>query len=314
MPDDEFWGLIELLGGQAVDIEPLVSALAKGPRRRIQRFDDALARALHALDLYALAVQPVQEPDDATEAVTPLSDDGFLYARCAVVASGRRRYEQVLDDPNTFAGIWSTDGEALLDAAGEAWERLTGREWEHDPPVSVETGSNPAGGWPAPPPAVLEPSFGIDWSEHGIIEPRDSWFKMQPHDWIHVSGPVVERDISDLMAENGWWPGRLTVIAVGLQPADYWDLLVRSRNWVQNGPGFLKTSDADAAVYRQLVVITNKPVQRQWDPATRQRVLRGVVSHVVLTDLTLKEPGHGALPQLHAWREAARDLVPFPPA
>lgn len=312
-PDEEFWALIALLDGQGVSVDRLVDELANGPRRRILRFDDALARALHNLDLHALAVQPVSEPDDAADEPAPLSDDGFVYARCALIVAGRQRYEQVLNDHSTFAGCWSTDGEALLDAAGEAWQRLTGEEWEHEPPVDIETGSNPAGGWPAPVTAVRRPSFGIDWSDHGLIQPRGTWFKAQPHDWLYESGPVVEREITDLMAANGWWPGALTEVAVGLQPADYWDLLVRSRNWIEDGPQFVQTTNVDAAVYRQLVVVTDKPAQRDWDPATRQRVLRGVVAHVVLADLVLRAPTHGAVPQLRTWRAAANDLVPFPP-
>ena len=77
-----------------------------------------------------------------------MSDDVFLYARCAVVAAGHPTWERVVADPAAMAGSWSIfDGEWLLTVAPNAFEESTGTSWSHESPVSYETGSNTAG-WP----------------------------------------------------------------------------------------------------------------------------------------------------------------------
>ncbi|MFF8773064.1 DUF4240 domain-containing protein [Kitasatospora sp. NPDC015120] len=71
-------------------------------------------------------------------------DDDFLFARCAVVVSGSKVYQEVLKDPSAFATAWDWCGQDVLNVIEEAYEEVTGDVWEHDSPVDYETGSNTA--------------------------------------------------------------------------------------------------------------------------------------------------------------------------
>src|SRR4029453_12624579 len=81
-------------------IEPAVLALALLPDSQIAGFQQVLARKLYALDGRAWARESGPEiwfgdPDR-------VAVDGFLYARCLVVANGREFYDSVLADPTTM--------------------------------------------------------------------------------------------------------------------------------------------------------------------------------------------------------------------
>lgn len=152
MDEHDFWQLIALLDGRAEEpgLSRLSTALAATSPERITGFADRLAEVLHALDTPGHFGQEVRDLEDPPDAPTmPLSEDTFLYLRCAVVAAGRRAYGIVLADPDRLAGAWQMDGESLLYVAEEAWERATGRPWEHETPISYETGHNQAAwaGW-----------------------------------------------------------------------------------------------------------------------------------------------------------------------
>jgi hypothetical protein len=53
----------------------------------------------------------------------------------------------IAEDPRRFRTRWDGSAEALLYVAGQAWEAVTGRTYEHRSPIDYETGSNPDGGW-----------------------------------------------------------------------------------------------------------------------------------------------------------------------
>lgn len=150
LSNGQFWELIRLLQGRVTDasLERLKRELATRPPSQIIGFADRLAEALHRLDRRELARQPVRHLDGggASHQPIPLSDDAFLYARCAVVAAGEEMYRRVDSDPASFAGAWDLhDAESLLYAAEEVYEEVTGEEWDHEEPVSYESGSNKAG-------------------------------------------------------------------------------------------------------------------------------------------------------------------------
>lgn len=148
---DEFWDLIDLLGGRADDdaCERLTEVLATRSKSTIVGFADRLAEALYRLDRADLAALPYIDAADRQGVPVPMTSDGFLYARCGVVAAGREAYAHVLADSSVFCSYTAAefDGEALLFVAGDAWEDLTGRPWDHEEPFDYETGSNPDG-WP----------------------------------------------------------------------------------------------------------------------------------------------------------------------
>ena len=150
MDDATFWGLIDRFDWSKEEdddiIEPAVMALALLPDSQIADFQQILARKLYALDGRAWARESGEliwfgEPDR-------VAVDGFLYARCLVVANGREFYEAVLADPTTMPK--DADFEAILMLAADAYDRKTGLTWDEldETDVSYETFSNEAG-WPA---------------------------------------------------------------------------------------------------------------------------------------------------------------------
>jgi hypothetical protein len=151
MDDADFWDLIARLdwakqGDDEAVVEPLVKAIAASPDNAIAGFQDLLAAKLFALDGRAWARESGStiwwgEPDS-------LSEDGFLYARCAVVANGRAFYDLVLTDPKQMPK--DREFESLLYVASTAYERKTGLDASSELPesaVSFETFSNESG-WP----------------------------------------------------------------------------------------------------------------------------------------------------------------------
>jgi hypothetical protein len=138
----EFWALIEAAAGRHDDLDARVDALLDELTHRrpsdITSFADHLAQALHTLDTPAHAA--------AAEAY----GDTFLYIRCAVVAAGRAAYERVRRTPAAIAAFADQDAEPLLSAAEHAYHAATGMAWEHNSPVSYETGANHQA-WGLPP-------------------------------------------------------------------------------------------------------------------------------------------------------------------
>lgn len=140
MTEGDFWELIETIDDEALfdgdedaAVEPLIEALTELKPKKIQAFQEHLAKALYRLDGQAWA----EHAGDSGG-----SSDGFLYVRCFVVACGREIYEEVLAEPakmSEYADEWC---EGLLSAAEEAWLERTGEEWEFETTVSYETGSN----------------------------------------------------------------------------------------------------------------------------------------------------------------------------
>ena len=80
----------------------------------------------------------------------PQSADGFLYARCAVVAAGQVVWEGVFFDIDKFAPYTSTerDGEWLLYVPDRAYELAAGKEWDRSTRYCFESYSN-RDGWPS---------------------------------------------------------------------------------------------------------------------------------------------------------------------
>ena len=138
--EKDFWSIIDLLDWNAEDGEeqvlaPAIAVLAEHPVSHIFLFEDILAEKLFQLDTKAHAAAAY--PDGH------LSEDGFLYMRAAVVASGRKRFEAVLNDPSQMSA--EEDFEPLLSLAALAFRQKTGSEFDYLPPVSYETYANKEG-------------------------------------------------------------------------------------------------------------------------------------------------------------------------
>jgi len=141
-----FWSIIDLLdwknqGDDDAVLAPAIQALAARATTDIRRFEERLAFLLYRLDTSAHA-RNLRE-----SSVIPgqdyISADGFLYARCAVVASGRKCYESILKNPKKMPQ--DTEFEALLSLASEAYESRTGDGFDYTTGCDYESFSNAAG-------------------------------------------------------------------------------------------------------------------------------------------------------------------------
>lgn len=153
---ERFWQLIEVLGGEA-GIETcegfeeacagLTEVLARETMGQIIGFAERLAEALYRLDQEDFGTLPVLGMELPDGSPFPQSDDGFLYSRAAVVAAGRRVYESVFGRPERFAPFTAHHCEALLYVHEEAFEQVTGTEWDRLTRYDYESCSN-KDGWP----------------------------------------------------------------------------------------------------------------------------------------------------------------------
>jgi hypothetical protein len=147
---DEFWHLIDLIGGADPQTLPsgladLEDALVRRDETDVVAFGDHLSLQLYNLDRRDLAESG---PIRLTNGTIGLSDDSFLYLRCAVVCDGRVAYHTVLDDLVEFRRYLRADlliAEELLYTDTRAIERKTGREDNRRRPYSTATGSNELG-------------------------------------------------------------------------------------------------------------------------------------------------------------------------
>lgn len=148
MDEDTFWAIIEDFkwietGNDHAVLEPSCAALAQLDEDAIFKFHDLLSEKLHSLDTreHCRACYRGQlDPDDGDDYISP---DDFLYARCVVVANGRGVYEQVLAEPSRMPR--DMEFESLLYLPNSAYERKTGLEYAHYPPVSYESFQNTTG-------------------------------------------------------------------------------------------------------------------------------------------------------------------------
>lgn len=140
MDDTRFWSLIALIdltalheGDEDGALAKLDDAVADLPRAELEGFEEVLAAKLYALDgrIYAVAAG-----DSGT------SDDGFLYARCFVVACGKSHYERVLADPTQMPTSLDDWCEGLLYVASTAFEGQSDEDWSFSATLDYETGSN----------------------------------------------------------------------------------------------------------------------------------------------------------------------------
>jgi uncharacterized protein DUF4240 len=129
------------LGDDDKVVEPAVKALAAMPEAEIAAFQNTLTAKLFALDGRAWARESGEliwwGEDDF------LTVDGFLYARCVVVANGQEYFDAVLSDPSQMPK--DVEFESLLLVAPTAYERKTGRSGDEVrdlSDVSYETFSN----------------------------------------------------------------------------------------------------------------------------------------------------------------------------
>lgn len=144
--EDEFWSIIELLdwqheGDDERVLMPAVNALAKKSKLKICRFEERLAWLLYQLDTKDHASNIGEFSYD--KETDYISADGFLYARCAVIANGKAVYDAALKSPKKM--LQDLEFESLLSLPRDAYEMRTGEEFNYSTGCSYETFSNPVG-------------------------------------------------------------------------------------------------------------------------------------------------------------------------
>ena len=146
-----FWALIATLNGKAThaSCQRLAEELSRRSVPDIIGFAERHAEALYRLDQEKFGILPVFDMTDRNGRPFPQSGDGFLYARCAVVAAGQAVWEGVFFDVDAFAPYTSTeyDGEWFLYVPDQAYELATGKEWDRSTRYCFESYSN-RDGWP----------------------------------------------------------------------------------------------------------------------------------------------------------------------
>ena len=141
--EEQFWNIISLFDWQKKEqsdiIAPAVTALSKMPVASIYLFADMLSEKLYQLDTRTHAEGYLSKQED-----NYLSSDDFLYVRCAVIAEGKKYYEEILNNPSAMPA--EIDFEYLLSLAGDAYQLKTGRAFDYFPIFNYETHSN-TDGW-----------------------------------------------------------------------------------------------------------------------------------------------------------------------
>jgi len=149
MDENQFWSIIALFDWRTRDsdaiLAPGVERLSQFTAEGIFKFHDILHEKLFALDAEKYARQ-LGSNRYAPEEGKRFSVDGFLYARCCVVANVQKFYDIVLADPHMIPKEYTF--ESLLYLPKQAWSLKSGRDnYAHSPNTWAETFSN-AAGWP----------------------------------------------------------------------------------------------------------------------------------------------------------------------
>ncbi len=306
MDEDRFWQLIDLAGGEVGGIDALRAGLEALPREDVVGFQERLARVLYDLDRRALASQPVifefEDDEEADDGPIPLSDDSFLYLRCALVLRGRDTVAAVLADPALLAtGRWP-DGEELLYLADEVVGEDIDTEYD------FETASNEQY-WPprpqpereawdtGPRPVVVEclnhtrPIDAARLLDDGTEQPEILY--ATPRFLNDEQLVALTVDLSRAVALAGGLPAALGVtrIAVTIALGERW------RTTPVVGAPREDEDDFDLV----LPVVAELPLAtlRAWPPATRQTALAALAAACTLAALPADHGARPALQHLH---------------
>jgi hypothetical protein len=144
MKHDTFWSIIEQFDWGRKHpqdiVSPAIVALSVYNEAEIFAFEDYLAHTLHALDTEVHAIQTGWGDTNR------FSPDVFLYARCAVVANGKKYYAKVLHTPERMPK--DSSFEPILYLAEKAYQLKTGKDdYDYLPEITYETFGNSIG-WP----------------------------------------------------------------------------------------------------------------------------------------------------------------------
>lgn len=307
MPVEEFWQVVESLGGSVDDdaIARLVDALRAGGRRTAVGFAERLAATLFELDREELFHQPVRWSDAPDAPEVPLSPDTFLYLRASIVATGSAAAAAVVADPAFVRTRGWDDGEGLLQAADLA-------AGEHiDTTFSYETGSNRAH-WTTDtvPPTHRRPIVVVLLEDRlvpieGYLDlamrvPAPQSFS-SPRWFPAAVWDAVRGTVDSIVREGGGVPAELGAaqlqVVVGL--GELWQLVPDIEWAVQDEYGV-------GQVVRTHVQMRQADL-RGWAPERQRDALLAVVARNLLAVLPEQ---HGSRAGLTRAAAAGRDLLP----
>lgn len=148
MDEQEFWAIIGMLdwsetGDDDAVMKPAIDALSQKSDEEISQFYEIMARLLYEIDGLAWAENMGDAP--IVDGDPYYSPDGFLYARCCVIANGENFYNEVKEDPSQMPR--GMEFESLLYLCDRAWERKHGEEPDYEeffcePEYEFETFTN----------------------------------------------------------------------------------------------------------------------------------------------------------------------------
>ena len=145
LSEEEFWKIIHLLDWKKRKAKTIMAAatahLSQLSEAKIKAFDDILSEKLYQLDGQQYAENTGQNAYQGEDA--PFSVDGFLYARCMAVAKGKTTYKNIIDEPTKM--VKDASFEPLLSLASQAYQKKTGKSYEHIPAYIYETFANTKG-------------------------------------------------------------------------------------------------------------------------------------------------------------------------
>jgi hypothetical protein len=141
LSEAHFWKIIAAFDWAAAEddaiLEPAVAMLAAGSIRHLFEFADILSEKLYELDTIAYAKhigETAWKPNQF------FSVDNFLYARCCVIANGKKLFKEVQKNPMFMPK--DVTFESLLYLPSMAYERKTNQKYDYTPQYAVETYSN----------------------------------------------------------------------------------------------------------------------------------------------------------------------------
>ena len=145
LSEEEFWKIIALLDWKKRKAKTIMAAaiahLSQLSETKIKAFDDILSEKLYQLDGQEYAENTGQNAYQGETA--PFSVDSFLYARCMAVAQGKATFDIILANPEKM--VKDTAFESLLSLASFAYQKKTGKPYEHLPAFIYETYANTKG-------------------------------------------------------------------------------------------------------------------------------------------------------------------------
>ena len=144
LDEELFWKIIAFLDWRQEDdadiLAPAIEKLVEYPIHYIYLFQDILSEKLYQLDTknYALNIG-----EDSWAENKYFSVDNFLYARCCVIANGKKAFDTILNNPSEMPKDFTF--EPLLSLASEAYEKKTGKIFNYSGHFNFETYSNESG-------------------------------------------------------------------------------------------------------------------------------------------------------------------------